>query len=134
MRRSSILVVEDEPGVRFGIRDFLESEGYTVDEAESCRTAEAAWGTTRPDAMILDYSLPDGTALELLPRLKALDPTVPIVILTGHGSIDLAVRVLTRMLPLEAIDERKLPGGRRAIEQIPQIERLDHAGSDYTVR
>ena len=94
MRRSSILVVEDEPAVRFGIRDFLESEGYTVDEAESCRTAEAAWGTTRPDAMILDYSLPDGTALELLPRLKALDPTVPIVILTGHGSIDLAVRAI----------------------------------------
>jgi DNA-binding NtrC family response regulator len=48
----------------------------------------------RPDAAIIDYLLPDGTALNLLPRLKAIDPAVPLIILTGHGSIDLAVRAM----------------------------------------
>jgi DNA-binding NtrC family response regulator len=46
------------------------------------------------DAAVVDYSLPDGTALELIPRLKALDATVPILVLTGHGTIDLAVKAM----------------------------------------
>jgi DNA-binding NtrC family response regulator len=44
--------------------------------------------------VILDHLLPDGDALTLLPRLRAVDASVPIVILTGHGSIDLAVRAV----------------------------------------
>jgi DNA-binding NtrC family response regulator len=43
---------------------------------------------------VIDYLLPDGTALDILPRLKAIDPGVPLIILTGHGSIDLAVRAI----------------------------------------
>jgi DNA-binding NtrC family response regulator len=42
----------------------------------------------------MDYKLPDGTAMELLPRLKELDATVPIILLTAHGSIELAVRAV----------------------------------------
>ncbi len=42
----------------------------------------------------MDYSLPDGNALELLPRLKEADPSVPVLILTAHGSVDLAVRAI----------------------------------------
>jgi len=48
----------------------------------------------RPDAAVIDYLLPDGTALDLLPRMKAIDPGVSLIILTGHGSIDLAVRAI----------------------------------------
>jgi DNA-binding NtrC family response regulator len=44
------------------------------------------------DAVTLDYSLPDGNAIELLPKLKAIDSGVPIILLTGHASIELAVR------------------------------------------
>jgi DNA-binding NtrC family response regulator len=94
MARNKILVVEDEVGIRFGIRDFLESSGYEVKEAESCQTAVAIFQTARPDIAIIDYLLADGTALELLPRLKALYPEIPLVILTAHGSIDLAVRAV----------------------------------------
>jgi len=90
----SVLLVEDDAAVRFGIRDFLESKGYTVEEATSCQAAQAAFRGSRPDVAILDYSLADGTALELLPRLKAADSDVPFVVLTGHGSIDLAVRAI----------------------------------------
>jgi DNA-binding NtrC family response regulator len=48
----------------------------------------------RPDVAVMDYLLPDGTALDLLPRLKTIDPGVSLIILTGHGSIDLAVRAI----------------------------------------
>ena len=92
--RSRILVIDDEAGIRFGVREFLTANGYEVDEAEDCRSAEASFRTNRPDAVILDHVLPDGDALTLLPRLRAVDASVPVVVLTGHGSIDLAVRAV----------------------------------------
>jgi DNA-binding NtrC family response regulator len=92
--RSRILIVDDEAGIRFGVRDFLTTRGYEVDEATDCRSAEASFRAKRPDAVILDHLLPDGDALTLLPRLRAVDAGVPVVVLTGHGSIDLAVRAV----------------------------------------
>ena len=94
MARNRILIVDDEPGLRFGVRDFLELQGYEVDEAESCREAQEIFRTSRPDIVIADYMLPDGTALDLLPRLKEINPDTPLLILTAHGSIDLAVRAI----------------------------------------
>ena len=94
MSRNKVLVVDDESGVRFGIRDFLEQHGYEVEEAESCQDAQHLFRTSRPDIVIADYMLPDGTALDLLPRLKDIDAAIPLLVLTAHGSIDLAVRAI----------------------------------------
>jgi DNA-binding NtrC family response regulator len=94
MARNTILVVDDEAGIRFGIRDFLESSGYEVEEAESCQAAVEIFQTVQPDAAIIDYLLADGNALELLPRLKGTYPEIPLLILTAYGSIDLAVQAI----------------------------------------
>src|SRR5262245_58339515 len=94
MSKIKVLIVDDEPGVRFGIREFLETRGYKADDTSSCQGAEELFRTIRPDVAVIDYLLPDGTALDLLPRLKAIDPAVPLIVLTGHGSIDLAVRAI----------------------------------------
>ena len=94
MARNKILVVDDEAGLRFGVRDFLELQGYEIDEAETCRDAQELFRKSRPDLVIADYLLPDGTALDLLPRLKEIDSDIPLLILTAHGSIDLAVRAI----------------------------------------
>jgi DNA-binding NtrC family response regulator len=111
MAKDRILVVDDEVAVRFGIHDFLETQGYEVEEADSCQRTLDLFQTSRPDAAIIDYMLPDGNAIDLLPRLKEIDPTTPIVILTAHGSIDLAVRAvkegaeqfLTKPVELQAL-------------------------------
>ena len=94
MARNKILIVDDEAGLRFGVRDYLELQGYEVDEAESCRTAQDRFRAARPDVVVADYLLADGTALDLLPRLKEIDAEIPLLILTAHGSIDLAVRAI----------------------------------------
>lgn len=94
MAKHRILIVDDDGAIRFGMREFLETQGYVVGEAETCRAAEEAFSNSRPDAVVIDYVLPDGNALDLLARLKELDATVPLLILTGHGSIELAVRAL----------------------------------------
>ncbi len=94
MPRYRILIVDDEAGVRFGMRNFLKVHGYEVDEADTCRVAEETFRASRPDVAVIDYRLPDGNALDLLPRLRRMDPTVPLIILTAHGSIELAVQAV----------------------------------------
>jgi DNA-binding NtrC family response regulator len=89
-----VLLVDDDPTVRTAVRRGLESPGYAVDEAGSCREAEDAARRVPPDVAVLDYELPDGDALKLLRTLRVADPTLPVIILTGHGSIDLAVRAI----------------------------------------
>lgn len=91
---SRVLLIDDEPVVRFGLRDFLESHGFAVDEAEDCASAREAFRSSRPDAAVLDFLLPDGDALDLLGHFKRTDSAVPVLILTAHGSIDLAVRAI----------------------------------------
>jgi DNA-binding NtrC family response regulator len=118
-----ILVVDDEPAVRFGLRDFLETHGYEVHEAETCRQALEVFAAVNPDAALIDYRLGDGDALTLLPRLREIDPNVPLIVLTAHGSIDLAVRAikegaeqfLTKPIELPALQvvlRRVLEAGR----------------------
>lgn len=92
MTQKRILVVDDENGVRFAIRSYLEGCGYEVREVDDIASFRIAFRDWRPDAIILDYKLPDGTALDLVEPVKAFDPSITIIVLTGHGSIELAVQ------------------------------------------
>jgi DNA-binding NtrC family response regulator len=92
--RNKILIVDDEDLVRLGISTFLTANGFDLVEAASCSEAAEAFQEHSPDAVLLDFRLPDGTALELLQRLRAIDAAVPVVVLTGHGSVELAVRAI----------------------------------------
>jgi DNA-binding NtrC family response regulator len=94
MSKTAVLLVDDEPGARFAIKDYLEAKGFAVDEAEDCATSIDLFHKTHHDLAIVDYRLPDGTALDILARLHALDDTVPVLVLTGHGTIDLAVQAI----------------------------------------
>src|SRR5580704_15505974 len=94
MLKDRILLVEDELAVRETLSDFLQSRNYDVLATGTSAGAEQLWRAGHPDAAVLDYCLPDGNALDLIPRLKAIDPSIPVIILTGYGSIDLAVEAV----------------------------------------
>ncbi len=94
MAQPRILLVDDDASIRFTVRRYLSSSGFDVAVAETCAEAVEAIRAAPPDAAILDYELPDGNALDLLKVLRALEPPVPAVILTGHGTIELAVRAI----------------------------------------
>jgi len=90
----TILIVDDEAAVRGAIVAFFEAHGFHVLEAGTLRDGLEAFAAHNPDAVVLDYRLPDGNALDLLPKLQEVDSEVPVIILTGYGSIDLAVRAI----------------------------------------
>ncbi len=73
---------------------YLRAQDFDTEETATCSAAEASFRARRPDVVLADYDLPDGNALELLARLRNVDAGVPMVILTGGGSIDLAVRAI----------------------------------------
>src|SRR5688572_23635483 len=89
-----VLLVEDDPEVRAGVREYLTVCGFAISEADSCAAAQSLFQSVRIDIAIMDYHLPDGNAIHLVTAFKAIDRDVPIVVLTGHGSIELAVRTI----------------------------------------
>ena len=94
MSAPTILLVDDHESIRVAIADFLESSGFEVVTAAGVAEARSTFRARMPDAALLDYNLQDGDALQLLGEMRALDPACAIVILTGQGSIDLAVRAM----------------------------------------
>jgi len=94
MSRPKILLIEDDPSVRHGMAAFLRASELDVEEAETCKQAMELFRAGNHDVVVADYSLPDGTSLDILPQVKRLSEDTPFIILTAHGSIDLAVRAI----------------------------------------
>jgi DNA-binding NtrC family response regulator len=91
-RRFSVLLVDDEESVRAVMARYFRAHGYHVTEAESVADARSRLEQASPDVAVLDYSLPDGDGITLLPDLSIRG--VPTLFLTGRGSIDAAVRAI----------------------------------------
>jgi DNA-binding NtrC family response regulator len=89
-----ILLVDDDDDLRRAYFASLTASGFAVEEAEDLAGAQARFAVSPPDLAILDFRLPDGTALDLVPRFKELGPGVPIIVLTGFGSMELGVSVI----------------------------------------
>jgi len=91
-----IYVVDDDDAMRDSLTWLLEGEAYRV----ACFDSAAAFLAARDDAMrgciILDVRMPDMSGLELHERLDALGSTLPIIFVTGHGDVPMAVSALQR--------------------------------------
>ncbi|MFN7942383.1 MAG: sigma-54 dependent transcriptional regulator [Thermoanaerobaculia bacterium] len=94
MTQGRLLLVEDDSGAANALAQYFERLGYEVRTVGSVTAANAALGQFEPDVAVLDYALPDGTALHLIPSLRDRALAVPVVVLTGHAEIDLAVECI----------------------------------------
>ncbi len=91
---ASILVVDDEDAIRTSLRSILEDEGYDVSVAANGVEALKTYGTDPPDLMILDIWMPEMDGLETLRRVKEFVPTTQVMMISGHGSIETAVKAI----------------------------------------
>ncbi len=92
MASRHILVVDDEIGIRELLRDILEDEGHHITLAENAQAARDARLKQRPDLVLLDIWMPDCDGISLLKEWgNAGMLTMPVVMMSGHGTIDTAV-------------------------------------------
>jgi DNA-binding NtrC family response regulator len=89
---ATILVVDDELGIRGLLSEILSDEGHTVDLAENAAEARAARERLKPDLVLLDIWMPDVDGISLLKEWGAAGQlTMPVIMMSGHGTIDTAV-------------------------------------------
>ncbi len=93
-RCGRVLIVDDEPNVRFVFRTALESVGHHVEEAVSGREAIQHVHASPPDIVLLDLRMPDVDGMAVLRQLRAEGNDVPVVVVTAHGSVPDAVAAL----------------------------------------
>jgi two-component system, NtrC family, nitrogen regulation response regulator NtrX len=91
---SSILIVDDEPGVRASLSGVLRDEGYRVDAVESGEACLERLGRQAYDVVVLDVWLPGMDGLATLTRMREREIDAEVVIISGHGSVEAAVRAI----------------------------------------
>ncbi|MDB4892147.1 MAG: hypothetical protein JWL61_4002 [Gemmatimonadetes bacterium] len=118
----SVLVVDDDRTVRETLADFFDTLGYAARTAATASEGRQAAAEHAPDVVLVDLRLPDASGLTLLEALRADDPELGVIMLTGHSDVPTAVRAmqagaldfLEKPVDLEALDASV----RRAVELV----------------
>lgn len=105
MKNARILIVDDEANIRTLLEEILTEEGYSVTTAENAATARRAYAGQGYDLILLDIWMPDTDGITLLREWSDAGTLVPVVMMSGHGTVDTAVEA-TR---LGAVDFMEKP-------------------------
>ena len=109
-----LLVVDDEPAIQHAFRRAFRDTAIELRFANAGGDALGLIGRERPDAVVLDVNLPDATGLEIFHKIRALDARIPVILITGHGTTDLAIEAIKEgayeylLKPLELAQLRDL--------------------------
>src|SRR5688500_16552359 len=125
-----ILIVDDEPAIQSALRGVLEDEGYRVTAVGTGGDALALLSEEVPDLVFLDIWMPGKDGLETLAEMKRQRPEVTVVMISGHGTIETAVKA-TRLGAYDFIEkplslEKMLLAAVRALDH-SRLERENRA-------
>src|SRR2546429_3168254 len=131
--RTTVLVVDDEDGIRQALTRFLTRLGYQVRAAANASEALQRVGADHPDAMLCDIRMPETSGIELLPKVLAQDPDLAVIMLTAIdeprtaieclklGAYDYLIKPVDldelEVSLLHALRQRQLEVDRRELEQ-----------------
>ncbi len=87
----NLLVIDDEASILKAFERAFAIDGTTVLTASTGASGEKLFTDAKPDVVVIDLSLPDTTGLELFKRLREIDPRVPFIFITGHGTVESAI-------------------------------------------
>src|SRR5437016_8804114 len=137
MPKPRILVIDDEAAIRDSLRMTLEYEGYEMVGAPTGQEGLALAERETPDLILLDVKMPGMDGLEVLDRLRAANETLPVIVVSGHGTISTAVeatkkgafdfiekpfaseRVLVSLR--NALDQRRLRDENRSLKKVVEL-------------
>ena len=145
-KRPRLLVVEDDEAASFAYERFLTNAGFETKMAMTLHEASRVIETEFFDAALLDLKLPDGNALQWLPRFKKIHPHTPVIVITGMNDIPTAVQAtkngaenfltkpvemqdlraaINKCLELEILRKREMVQQRLATKEEPFFGRSD---------
>ncbi len=111
-----ILVIDDEKPTLTMFRLMLSAYGYEVLTAENGQQGLEIFSRERPSIVLTDIKMPGMNGIEVLKEVKAIDPSAEVIVITGHGDMDLAIQALN----LDATDFINKPIQRHLLEQAIQ--------------
>jgi len=94
MSHESVFVVDDDTAVRQGLRFMLRAAGYSVEAFPSARSFLEDYDPRRGGCLLLDVQMPQMTGLELQQRLNVRGWRIPVIFITGHGTVPLAISAM----------------------------------------
>jgi DNA-binding NtrC family response regulator len=129
MTLSPILIVDDDPSICFAFKKTFEELNYKTVSANNGKEAIQVFKESSPSLIFMDISMPDMNGLEALARIKELNPDIPVIIITGEGNMQTAIRAmqlgaydyLTK--PLD-VDKVRLTG-TRAFEMVKMRQKIN---------
>jgi two-component system nitrogen regulation response regulator GlnG len=113
-QKASLLIIDDEPVIQHAFRKAFRPPEFSVVSARSASEGLAALTRQVPDVIILDVHLPDSGGLKTFAQIKALDARIPVILITGHGTTELAIEAIKQgafdylLKPLEYEEIREL--------------------------
>jgi DNA-binding NtrC family response regulator len=126
------LLVDDHPDTLDALGELVRAEGFTVSTAPTIERAKAELELQRPDVVLVDLNLPDGSGLTLLDAVSAVAPAV--VLITGHASLDTAIEALRRGVTDYLTKPLDVPRLRRILGDIARTSQLPDEISDLRNR
>jgi len=94
--QQKILIVDDEQAICWAFTQLLQPAGYTVFVAASAEEGLEIAAREKPDLVLLDVRLPGLSGLEALPKFRELNPDLPVVVMTAHGTMETAIEATKR--------------------------------------
>ncbi len=138
----AILIIEDETVLAKNMRTYLERHEYEVECAETAEDGIARLERFAPDAVVLDFNLPGMDGLQALERIRAQCPSTPVIMVTGHGSVETAVEAmkagaldfLTKPVPLAKLGMllQRATSERRKDSALAYYRQRDGEGADLS--
>jgi DNA-binding NtrC family response regulator len=128
--KPKILLIEDNEGTRFGFVRYFTKSGYSVSEAANLAAAGEVLEKQSFDAIIMDINLPDGNGIDFIDTIRAQDPSIPIIVITGAGDIQLAVKAMQKGADnflTKPVDNSALTEYLRKVLEIGELKRKESA-------
>lgn len=89
MKKSKLLIVDDQNGIRVLLTEVFNSEGYDTFQASNGKSAIEIVKAESPDLVLLDMKIPGMDGLEILKHIKAINPDIKIIMMTAYGELDM---------------------------------------------
>ncbi|MBU3715351.1 MAG: sigma-54-dependent Fis family transcriptional regulator [Ferruginibacter sp.] len=93
---ASILIIDDEKSIRNVLKDILQHEGYQVEEAPDGEQGIKQFQSKTFDLVLCDIKMPKMDGMEVLQQMMAVNPEIPVIMISGHGSIENAVEAVKK--------------------------------------